>query len=290
MDWRDRVRAWRVDRPAPPTGPQVGRWRAPRWIGVLVGWALVACSAVVQSDLSEDEANQLVLALHSAGVDSFKESTPSGGAPRWSVSVAPDDMPTALAILRAEALPHHDASSLTEVSGSSNLVPSPVEERARLAAVLSAELSATLESMDGVVSARVHLSLPTDVLSALDAPNEPPRASVLIRYRGDSVPFDSDSIKALVAGSIAGMKAENVTLVAAHQAASPPIESPLVHIGPIAVARASATPLRIILGASLSVNLLLAIALATLATRRRARLSSSISDSESSRLERKATP
>lgn len=263
----------------------------PRWTAALALSALLGCGAAVESGLSEQEANELVFALDSAGIAARKEREPNGGnAPLWAVRVASEDVPPALAVMRAEELPRRAPAGLDAMFETTRLVPSPGEERARLSAGIAGELARTLESIDGVVDARVHLGFPIDSSFTLDDEAEPLRASVLLRYHGASPPFDAAELKALVAGSVSGLDAQNVTLVALPKAAAPRIDSPIVHIGPLAVARSSATPLRAILGTSLAVNIGLAVALALLMARLRSRRRDSMDPLPPPGIERKTNP
>ncbi len=76
---------------------------------------------------------------------------------------------------------------------------------------LEASIEQTLENIDGVSSATVQLTLPEDQLFADEA--KPPTAAVLIT--GDSAVIDHAAVRGmahLVANSVEGLKAENVTI------------------------------------------------------------------------------
>jgi type III secretory pathway lipoprotein EscJ len=129
---------------------------------------------------------------------------------------------------------------------------------------MAGDLERTLETIDGVVRARVHLSLPDpDPLAAPqgDDARAVAKASVLLEHRGSVPPIGARDVQKLVAGGVAGLTPENVTVVALERRAGPAQgnEPSLAHVGPIAVARASAGVLRVAIGALLGVIALLSV-------------------------------
>ena len=93
------------------------------------------------------------------------------------------------------------------------MIPTAVEDKARLVSGLSGELTRTLRSMPGVVDARVHVVLP-DTAALIDKKDQnAATASVLVRYRDQTPPLTDDEIRRLVAKGVEGLSAENVTVV-----------------------------------------------------------------------------
>jgi type III secretion protein J len=119
------------------------------------------------------------------------------------------------------------------------LVPSATQEHAQLVAGMAGDLERTLESIDGVLTARVHLNVAADdPLSGL--PPSKATASVLLEHRGAAPPLGEASVARLVAGGIPGLAAGDVAVVTV--ARPLPVRaagSEMSHVGPIAVARAS---------------------------------------------------
>ena len=68
---------------------------------------LVACSVPVAGGLDDAEANRIFVALDRANVDAVKEQD-SAGEGKWRVTVARDDLPRALSVMREEDLPRRD--------------------------------------------------------------------------------------------------------------------------------------------------------------------------------------
>jgi type III secretion protein J len=222
---------------------------------------LSACAVPVAGALDDSEANRIVVALDRGSVDATKEPDPTAEG-KWRVLVARDDVPHALSTMRDEELPRSTPPGVLEAVGKGALVPSEATEHAQLVAGIAGDLERSLEGIDGVLSARVHLNVPAP--SPL-RDTAPPRgsASVLVAHRGSTPPISADSVQRLVAGGVAGLLPTDVAVVMVSRAA--PARAPengLGHLGPIAVAR---TSLRLLQGALVAlVALVAALAAATL--------------------------
>jgi type III secretion protein J len=229
---------------------------------------LNACTATVRGGLSEQEANQLVVALDSAAIAATKLAETTGGQQRFLVEVASVDMTRALKVLQAEKLPKAIEPGFEALYRETGLVATPIEERARWAAATTGELSRSLERLHGVLDARVHLALP-ETPQQLDAERPQPRAAVLIQRQRQVPPIDEAKVRALVAGAVDGLAVERVTVVQVVAEPQPRAALALVHVGPIAVTGGSAFALRALLGGALALDLVLAAALVALVRRKR---------------------
>lgn len=197
------------------------------------------CTVPVAAGLDENDANRIVVALDHASIDATKESDPSGEG-KYRILVAKDDVPQALGAMRDEELPRPRPAGVLEAVGKGALVPSQAAEHAQLIAGLAGDLQRTLEGIEGVLSARVHLNVPSPEPFAREATRARATASVLVEHRGATPPVGAESVQRLVAGGVAGLTLADVAVVMVSRAA-PPVsgQSPLAHVGPIAVARAS---------------------------------------------------
>lgn len=234
--------------------------------------ALGGCEATIESELSEPQANQVVVALHERNIAADKEREEgTGDEARYRVVVASADVGPALGVLRAAELPRREEPGLTEVFGEGGLVPTATEERARYVAALSGELSRSIEAIDGVLDARVHLALPDKREIALDEKPPRPRASVLVKHRPGRPAYEETSLRALVAGAVEGMREQDVAIVAVAGEPEPATQTAasLMHVGPIAVTRGSAPALKIVLGVAFGLHVVLALALVYVLMRRR---------------------
>ncbi|MEW9899020.1 type III secretion system inner membrane ring lipoprotein SctJ [Chitinivorax sp. PXF-14] len=169
---------------------------------------LAGCSKVsLYSQLSEQQANEMLALLMRAEVEADKVYQDKA----WSVTTSKGDLPRAVEVLKANGYPKEQYQSLGEIFKKEGFVSSPTEERARLLHGLSQELSKTLSAVDGVIVARVHLSLPEKDI--LDDKPKPASASVFIKHRPDAkIGNHVAEIKALVVNSVQGLPYDNVTV------------------------------------------------------------------------------
>jgi type III secretion protein J len=197
---------------------------------LLASLALLAAAGCGRSEilhgLEERQANQALRALEEGGVSSEKRRDPDGEA-GWLVEVAAADGARARRILADQDLPRPEPAGLASAFGKGSAVPSPAEERARFLLALTGELARSLECLDGVAQARVHLALAPDDPFRI-APAAPARGSVLIKLRPGARPQVeplAEGIRALVAGAAPGLDPSRVSIVLAESVAAPPTAS-----------------------------------------------------------------
>ena len=189
----------------------------------LLAAALAGCGEEpLLHDLPEREANAVLVALDEAGIAAAKlrQEGSEGG---WTVSVPSGEAGRAHRLLSARELPRASPPGLGEVFGQGSAVPSPVEEHARWLHALSGELARSVEALDGVVEARVHLGLPADDPLRPGA-RAAPRAAVLVKCRPAACPAlraMEGGLRALVAGAAEGLSPEVVAVVIADAAEAP---------------------------------------------------------------------
>ncbi len=214
--------------------------KGPLWLAIAWAIGLAGCSVPIAGSLDDVEVNRVLVALDRANVDATREPDPTAEG-TWRVEVAREDVQRALVAMQGEELPRRSPPSVLDAVGKGALVPSEAAENAQLAAGISGELERSLESLEGVLSARVHLSIPAPATAIIRDP-APTRgsASVLLEYRGATPPISADSVERLVAGGVAGLLPSDVAVVLMPRpilAGAGP--SDFAHVGPIAVARAS---------------------------------------------------
>ena len=188
------------------------------WWGVILALGLsAACTTDLLHDLDESSANAAVTALEGAGIAAEKttaEAVASAAAPRFGLQVPSRQTARALAVLAEAGLPRAVRSGFAEIYARPALIPSAFEERARFVLAATAEVERTLESVDGVVSARVHLVPEEPDPSALDGRiRSPARAAVLLRVRPGVPGLPLTDVQRLVAGSVPGLDPGAVVVV-----------------------------------------------------------------------------
>lgn len=221
------------------------------WRRSLAFLALLAVAAgcerresVVRVD-SEREANRVLVVLHDCGVSSARKAARTEQRrTAWDISAAAgDDAAAARKFLIERNLPRPDHGGLAAMLRDGGMIPTPNEDRARFTHALASELERTLEAVEGVVEARVHLVLPPRDALGLIAPatplgdgtagtNDGPRATVLLKHAGapedggasagDDRPIAERDVRALVAGGIEGLSPDRVQVVYTAAAITPP--------------------------------------------------------------------
>lgn len=169
---------------------------------------LAACRTEIYSNLPERDANEMMAVLLDGGV----EATKTAGKEGYSLQVDASEVQRALEILSANGLPRGERESIGQVFAKSGIVSSPFEERVRYVYALSEEVARTLQEIDGVLVARVHIVMPE--APALGEVAKPSSAAVFIRTReGYDLEYLTPQIRRLVANSIEGLTFDAVTVI-----------------------------------------------------------------------------
>lgn len=186
----------------------IRQWR----IGLIVAGALALQGCSKQElyiDLQESEANEMIAALSTAGINGAKTAGEKGA---FIVTVDQGDFAKAVEVLRENGLPRETFDSLGTVFKKEGFTSSAMAERARLIHGLQQELAHTVSEFDGVVESRVHLAMPqADPLTGVA---NPPSASVFVKYRpGFDIRSQTAAVKSLVTNSVEGLAYDRVSVV-----------------------------------------------------------------------------
>jgi type III secretion protein J len=187
---------------------------------VILGLTLILSACVthsLQTGLSEQDAQEVVVLLNENGIEAFatKGVSEKKGEEKWDVMIRGGDQNLARAwrVLEENGLPRQKDKGLEDVFANSGMIPTATEEKARLLLGVSGEISKALKSVAGVVDAHVLVVMP-DASPLLDKSDRtPPTASVLLKYRGHDLPLAEDDVKKLVARAVEGLQPENVAVV-----------------------------------------------------------------------------
>ncbi|HVT06981.1 MAG TPA: hypothetical protein VHO67_05970 [Polyangia bacterium] len=217
------------------------RWRARGAFGMAAAlFVLAGCSANVLHGIDERGANEATAALERAGIGAEKvpdDAAGPGTAANFTVRVAAGDASRAVDLLHALGLPRERRRGFAETYGQPSLIPTPSEERARYVNATAGEIEKTLETIDGVIAARVHLVLEDADPPALDGkPHATARAAVLLKARPGAPPIAEADVQRLVAGSVAGLEPAGVAVVVT-PSATPTADAvaPLAPLGPLRI-------------------------------------------------------
>ncbi|WP_374535084.1 flagellar basal-body MS-ring/collar protein FliF [Phenylobacterium sp.] len=194
----------------------IGRLAALLGIGAGVAAALIALTmnfgepkALLYSNLDLKEAGSITTALDQAGV---KYEVKGDGS---TIMVSRDKVASTRLMLSSKGLPTSGSVGYEIFDEANALGQTDFVQQLNRQRALEGELARTIQSLDGVTSARVHLVLPRRQL--FEEATEQPSASVTIHVGGRAPSGDQvQAIQNLVSGAVPNMKPGRVTVVDQH--------------------------------------------------------------------------
>jgi len=187
-----------------------------RWLVICAIFLVVLCTIslwfiqrpdwrVLFSGLDSRDVQQVSQELAGAGIP-FR-ITPGSG----DIEVASDTVDKARMEVAAKGMPQTGRLGF-ELFDKPNWVGSEFDEHVNYQRALEGELEHTIESLEIVQSARVHLVVPEPSLFTSEA--KPAKASVVLKLRKSSIDqAQIESIRSLVAGAVDGLSPEGVALI-----------------------------------------------------------------------------
>lgn len=182
-------------------------------LGTLALLALLVLSSGAQpmsllyGDLALRDSGQMTEALGRAHI---LYRLAAGGS---EVLVPEGQVPAARVLLARQGLPSGGTVGYGIFDHANMLGMTPFQERIDETRALEGELARTIQAIEGVRGARVHLVLPRRAPFAREA--RPAQASVLLTMQGAAV-LDRDGVQAilnLIAAAVPGLKPQNIAIV-----------------------------------------------------------------------------
>lgn len=180
---------------------------------VLACLALSACGKNLIEGLDERQANEVVATLLKSNIAAEKQNKAKAG---FIVRVDAGDLLPAIELLQRENLPSKARMEISSAFPADALVSTPQGERARLYSAIEQRLEQSLSVLDGVKSARVHVSY--DVRQNTNGrEEEAPMHVAAVLLRGESVDEEAliQSVKRFLRNSFARIDYDNVSVVIA---------------------------------------------------------------------------
>jgi type III secretory pathway lipoprotein EscJ len=178
--------------------------------------ALLVCATAcgtspVADELSQREANQIVSALQSKGVDSSTEKE-RGSKGRYSVVVSSSDFGKAASLLSELGLPAERKASFSELVSSSGFLPSSREvEALRLDRALAAELEDLVLGHPEIATA--HIVVRSHSVGAQAAAS----SIAVVAQKKASAAVEPAAIREIVSRSVPGIRTEDIVVSLSEQ-------------------------------------------------------------------------
>ena len=169
--------------------------------------AVAGCGKTeLYSRLDEQEGNEMLALLLQHNISSEKQAEKES---RVSLHVSSDKIPAAMELLRKNGYPKDKFSTIEDLFKTDKLIASPYEDRTRYVYGLSQELADTLSRVDGVMTARVHIVMPTEDAETAGIAS----AAVFLKHNPNyDLNGQIPQIKSIVASGIEGLDYESVNV------------------------------------------------------------------------------
>lgn len=161
---------------------------------------------MLYSGLPELEQGEMVTAIEEMGVEPHYETKGTIEVPESKVRQV------RMALAKAGKTPKSSQPwTLNDLKDNPIAAP-PAIERERLKAIAEGEISKTIETMEGVQSSRVHITMPSQSVFAEE--QKPPTCSITIIQGNQPMPLNAGRAMALVArGAVEGLDTANVVVL-----------------------------------------------------------------------------
>ena len=183
---------------------------------VLLCLILVGCrQSSLLEGLDQQQVNEVISVLQRNNIAATKVNNAKAG---YSVHIAQADFAAAVDLLALYSLPSKARVEIAQMFPADSLVASPRAEKARLYSALEQRLEQSLATLEGVVSARVHVSYE---LEAGESGRKvaPIHLSALVIYERDSEPQRLvTDIKRFLKNSFSAVDYEHISVVLSKRA------------------------------------------------------------------------
>ncbi len=206
---------------------------------MLLCLALAGCrQPSLLEGLDQQQANEVLSVLQRNNIAAVKVDTGKTG---YAVKIDPPDFAAAVDLLNLYALPSRPRLQVSEMFPADALVASPRAEKARLYSALEQRVEQSLGVLEGVVSARVHISYDLDAGEGGRKPAPVHLSAVVLHERDVEAQLLINDIKRFLKNSFAAVDYENISVVLSRR-------SPTQHVAPSRLAPRGYSPWPWLLG------------------------------------------
>ncbi|ECZ6314562.1 EscJ/YscJ/HrcJ family type III secretion inner membrane ring protein [Salmonella enterica] len=161
-------------------------------------------------ELDQYQANEVISVLQQHNIRADKIDNGKKG---FSVTVAEPDFTAAVYWVKVYELPPRPRVEIAQMFPADALVSSPRAEKARLCSAIEQRLEQSLQTLPGIISARVHLSYDIDAGES-GRPPVPVHLSALAVYeRGTPLGLQISDIKRFLKNSFANVEYDNISVI-----------------------------------------------------------------------------
>lgn len=176
-----------------------------------------SCSKMaIYHDLSEVEANEILVALQDRGIDAQKVKEVKSQQVTWSIQVPNKDASAAQKILVENNLPRKRELGFSGICKEKGLIPTPDEEKCRKILALKGEIINSLEKIPGVIEADVVLNIPeiSEFASETQASKRPTASAVLkVRKSTEGLEITEPKAQRFISNSVENLDPRDVSVV-----------------------------------------------------------------------------
>ncbi len=182
-----------------------------RWLWcALSAMLLSACQQhELLKGLDQYQANEVIAVLQRNNIAGEKVDHGKNGL---SVSIQPSDFAAAVDLLKVYNLPPRPRIEISQLFPADSMAASPSAEKARLYSAIEQRLEQSLQTLEGIVSARVHVSY--DVDNTDEAAAHQIHLSALAVYERDvDAQLLVSDIKRFLKNSFSAVEYDNISVV-----------------------------------------------------------------------------
>lgn len=160
--------------------------------------------------LDQLQANEVIAVLQGHNIEASKIDNGKTG---YSISVADSDFTGAVYWLKTYNLPPRPRVEIAQMFPADSLVSSPRAEKARLYSAIEQRLEQSLQTLDGILSARVHISYDIDSGESGRSAKPVHLSALAIYERNTPLEQKVSDIKRFLKNSFADVEYDNISVV-----------------------------------------------------------------------------
>ncbi|MBI4365565.1 MAG: hypothetical protein HY543_01980 [Deltaproteobacteria bacterium] len=189
-----------------------------------LGLVLACEKAELYHELTEDDANEILVVLTQNGIESKKVKEIRQNQISWTIEVEPEKLPEARQLLVEHNLPRKREPAMKDIYSKDVLIPTPDQQKAKFLVSLKGDIINALRSIPDVVSADVVLNVPSpeEFTSSQEATR--PTASVVVKVRPTEqamANITEPKVQRFVANAVEKMDPRDVTVIVTYTAPPP---------------------------------------------------------------------